>query len=90
MNFLALIISWLFFGILVGWCGKVLHPSKVPVGYFSTFFVGICGSFLGGIIEWFLHFGNSTFTPAGFVMSVVGSVIFCSLWGYYNVKKTGM
>lgn len=90
MSFLALLISWLIFGTLVGWCAKVIHPGKEPIGYLSTFLVGVSGSFIGGIIEWFLHFGNATFIPAGFIMSVIGSIIFCSLWGWYNVKKTGM
>ena len=87
MFFLASIISWLVFGTLVGWCAKVILKERL--NYLSTFLVGISGSFIGGIIEWFMHFGNATFIPAGFVMSVIGSVVFCSLWGWYNVKKTG-
>ena len=83
------------YGLVIGFCGKVIIHTKFPpngkepVGFLNTAIIGISGSLIGGFIEWLLHFGNIGFMPAGFVMSLIGSVLFCCLWSWYNVKVRG-
>ena len=87
MSLVALILSWMIFGLVVGTFAKIIHPSKEPVGCLPTIMIGIAGSVIGGFFEWLLQFGNADFIPAGFVMSIVGSILFCCLWSWYNLKK---
>ena len=79
------IISWLFFGIVVGLICKALFPNAVPVGLASTLAVGIGGSFVGGLID-FLIIGHH-YHPSGFLMSIVGGIICCMAYRYFIFKN---
>jgi uncharacterized membrane protein YeaQ/YmgE (transglycosylase-associated protein family) len=56
-----------------------------PIGFLPTLSIGIIGSFMGGIINYFV-FGQN-YGPAGFFMSVVGAIVFCSLLRWYSFKN---
>jgi len=80
------LLTWLVFGLVIGLIAKAIHPGDEPVGFLPTLCIGIAGSFVGGFISYFLSAGDIEYRPAGFVMSVIGAVIFCYLWRYYNLN----
>lgn len=81
------LLSWLLYGLLVGYLSKALHPGNDPIGWLPTIAVGIAGSYVGGIVYYFLSMNLDAFRPAGFLMSVLGGVIFLSLLRYYVKQK---
>jgi uncharacterized membrane protein YeaQ/YmgE (transglycosylase-associated protein family) len=83
------LISWLIFGLLVGFFAKVIHPGNEPVGFLPTVLIGVVGSYVGGLISWLIS--AQQFAPAGFIMSIIGGVICCAAWRWYILKysKTG-
>lgn len=80
------IINWLFFGLLVGYLAKKLHPGNDPSGYIVTILIGLVGSFLGSLIT-FVVYRDFNFHASGLIMSVIGAVLFCALLRWYNSKK---
>lgn len=77
-------LTWIIFGLIIGLLAKALHPGSEPVGLLPTIGIGIAGSFVGGLVNYLLS-GRAEFRPAGFVMSVIGGIVFCALWRYYNL-----
>lgn len=80
------LLMWLVFGLIIGLIAKALHPGYDPVGFLPTLGIGIAGSFLGGLISNLLSMSNAPYRPAGFIMSVIGGVVFCALWRFYNLN----
>ena len=80
------LFGWIIFGLLVGLIAKYTHPGEEPLGFVSTILIGIGGSFLGGFINYLLFRGDVA-RPAGFLMSIIGGVIFCALWRYYKLNN---
>lgn len=70
------IISWMFFGLLVGAIAKWLTPGRDPAGTVLTVTLGVAGSLLGGFIGRGLGMYPDTHGvyAAGFAMSVVGAM----------------
>lgn len=81
------IISWVLYGIIVGVIAKALHPGEDPIGFLPTIGIGIAGSYVGGIINWFLGFGSTAFEPSGILMGVIGGVIFCWCYKKFHLDK---
>lgn len=91
------ILGWIIFGLIVGLIAKAIHPGDEPVGFLQTVGIGIAGSFVGGFINYILGtfsamsiagFSNHRFSPSGFIMSVVGGVLFCIFWRWYSLKNS--
>lgn len=82
------LICWITFGIVVGLIAKFLHPGDEPVGFIPTLAIGIAGTFIGGLINWVMDFGKSSFEPSGFLFSIVGGIIFCAAWRWYNLTRS--
>jgi uncharacterized membrane protein YeaQ/YmgE (transglycosylase-associated protein family) len=80
------IFIWIVFGFFVGLIASALHPGEEPVGCLPTIGIGIGGSFIGGAINWMLGLGNHPFHPSGFLMSIVGGIIFCMIWRWYILR----
>lgn len=76
------------FGVIVGIIAKALHPGDEPVGFVATTAVGIAGSFIGGVINYLIGSSDDPFALSGFAMSIVGGVIFCAAWRWYNLKNS--
>lgn len=55
-------------GIVVGGLGRIVVPGPDPMGVGMTLLVGVGGSFLGGLVGWFLFRGEG-----GLVLSVAGA-----------------
>ena len=81
------IFGWIFFiifGLIAGLLAKLIHPGdKEPQGVLATTCLGIFGSYLGGFIGWMLGWVSSPLTSSGIIMSIVGGVILCWLYGQY-------
>jgi uncharacterized membrane protein YeaQ/YmgE (transglycosylase-associated protein family) len=82
------LISWLVFGIIVGYFSKVLHPGDEPVGWVPTLAIGVAGSFVGGTINFFLGMGTHPFQASGLLMSILGGILCCIAYRYYKLKTS--
>jgi uncharacterized membrane protein YeaQ/YmgE (transglycosylase-associated protein family) len=75
------IIWMLLIGLIVGAIAKFLMPGPDPGGMFITMLLGIAGSliasFLGQRLGWY-----EPGAPAGFLMSVVGSILLLLLYRF--------
>ena len=81
------LISWVIFGVIVGLVAKALHPGDDPVGFLPTVGIGIAGSYVGGIIEWMLGSSTLMFASSGWIMSVLGAVIFLWIYRKYRLNQ---
>ena len=71
-------ISWLFFGLVVGALAKYLMPGRDPPGCFVTIALGIAGAFLGGWIASLLGWGHAqtfTFDIRSIALATAGAMI---------------
>lgn len=81
------IINWIIFGIIVAWISRqIMGVQKRSL--IDDIFIAICGSCLGGIINYFIGNGESIFQTSGIFMSIFGS---CLLLYFSNKidKKEG-
>ena len=80
-SFLFLIM----FGLVVGSIAKRLHPGDNPIGWVPTIGIGMAGSIIGGGLH--MMFVGGHFHAAGFMWSIVGSVVLCYAYSYYKKVK---
>lgn len=84
------ILMWSIFGLVVGLVAKAIHPGDDPIGCLPTIGIGVAGSFVGGGINWLIGMGpitpGNTFHPAGMFLSILGGVLCCAGWRWYNLK----
>ena len=68
-------------GFFVGLIARGLLPGADRMGFWATVGVGIVGSLIGGLIGWIVKRppAGSRFHPAGFFLSIVGSIVFLLL-----------
>jgi uncharacterized membrane protein YeaQ/YmgE (transglycosylase-associated protein family) len=71
-------------GAIIGAVAKLIMPGKDPGGWIVTILLGIAGSWVGGWLGSMLGFYKEG-DGAGFIMSVIGSLIL--LGGYRMVTK---
>lgn len=81
------VICWVIFGLVVGSVARLLYRNPDdPQGCLPTIVLGISGSCVGGFIHWAINRGDTDFTPAGFIMSVVGAILCC--WFAHLFRKS--
>ena len=68
------IIGWILFGLIVGAIARLLVPGRQDIGILMTMLLGIVGSFLGGLLAYFI-FGGEPIQAAGWIGSILGAVI---------------
>ncbi len=73
------VIGWIVFGLVVGVVGKLLMPGKDPGGFLATTAIGIVGALIGGFLGRLIGLYDQD-DPVGFVMAVIGAIVF--LWLY--------
>ena len=73
------VLGWIIFGLIVGVVGKLLMPGKDPGGFIATVAIGIVGALICGFLGLFVGMYGEI-DPVGFVMDVVGAIVF--LWLY--------
>jgi uncharacterized membrane protein YeaQ/YmgE (transglycosylase-associated protein family) len=79
------LLVWLVFGLIVGIIAKFLMPGRDPGGILVTILIGIVGSYIGGGISYLLLGADSPYSPAGWIMSIVGAILL--LYVYRLVTK---
>ncbi len=80
------ILGWLVYGLVVGLIVKAVYPGdNEPKGFLATAGIGIAGSFVGGAINWLLGMGGSPFQASGWIMGIIGGLVFC--WVYMKYLK---
>lgn len=79
---------WFVYGIVVGLASKAIYRFKdSPTGMFSTLAVGVCGSFVGGFVNYVVVGSGGPLQPSGLVMGVLGGVATCFAYRKLVVEK---
>jgi uncharacterized membrane protein YeaQ/YmgE (transglycosylase-associated protein family) len=81
------IISWIVFGLIVGFVARAIYPGNQKMTLPSTIALGIAGSVVGGLIAWGLGYrpDGRPFEGAGWIMSIVGALIV--VWGAMALSR---
>ena len=70
------ILSWIVFGLVVGFIAKLLMPGKDPGGFIVTMLLGIAGSLIGGFISRAITGSEpGASAGAGYIMSILGAIV---------------
>jgi len=86
MSLLGIII-WIVFGAVVGWLAKLIHPGEENISGWGTVLLGVVGSFVGGLINFCLGWGDAMISSSGMAMSVIGAVICCYVYTHKEKIK---
>jgi uncharacterized membrane protein YeaQ/YmgE (transglycosylase-associated protein family) len=84
------LFTLLLMGIFAGYMARLLVPGPDPLGFFSTFLVGIAGSFLGGFLGWAVFgtdSGEGALQPAGIIGSVIGAIIVLLIYNSFVANR---
>jgi len=80
------IISWIFFGLIVGAIAKFLMPGRDPGGFFITIGIGVLGSLIGGFIASAFGLAHTAeWSWPSIIISVGGAILL--LAAYRAVKS---
>lgn len=80
------IISMIVVGFVVGLLARFFYPGAVAMGFWWTALLGIGGSLVGGVIGSMLFKSpDGRFHPAGWILSIVGSMGL--IWLYLNYLR---
>jgi uncharacterized membrane protein YeaQ/YmgE (transglycosylase-associated protein family) len=78
------VLGWIVFGLIVGIVGKLVMPGRDPGGFLATVAIGIIGALIGGFLGRLMGlYGQDD--PVGFVMAVIGAILF--LWLYRVITR---
>ncbi len=72
MNWVWTIIVALLAGVILGPLGRALAPGEQKIGIGMTILVGVGGSFLGGLVGYFLTGGRRA---GGWILGVLGAAL---------------
>jgi uncharacterized membrane protein YeaQ/YmgE (transglycosylase-associated protein family) len=73
------ILSWIVFGLVIGFIAKLLMPGRDPGGFIVTMLLGIAGALVGGFIGRAMGFYGPG-QAAGWLMSILGAIILLALY----------
>lgn len=80
-------IIWsILVGFVVGLIARAVLPGDHAMGFWMTSLVGIGGSVVGGLIARLFSrpADGAAFHPAGFFLSIIGSVIVLLVMGHFQ------
>jgi uncharacterized membrane protein YeaQ/YmgE (transglycosylase-associated protein family) len=80
------LLSWIFFGLIVGVIAKFLMPGRDPGGFLVTIGIGIAGAFVGGFLAQLVGWYGPQ-QQAGYLMSIGGAILL--LWLYRRFANQG-
>lgn len=84
------LIGWCIFGLIAGIVAKWLTGSTTPKGCLATIAIGVAGSFvMGAIFHILFASSNEGVQPAGFIGSIIGSIIVLYLMRRFDVGAGG-
>src|SRR5262245_21760674 len=77
MGTISTVITWVAFGLVIGWIARALYPGPQRMGFLATIALGVTGSFVGGLISYLFghHPEQGPFRSAGWIMSIIGALI---------------
>ena len=80
------LIASLIVGLIIGLCARFLLPGSDPMGFWMTAILGVAGSLVGGVIGGLISkpAPGSKFHPAGFILSVICSILLLVIWRYLH------
>ena len=73
------ILSWILFGLVVGFIAKLLMPGRDPGGFIITILLGIAGALVGGFIGRAIGFYGPN-ESAGWIISILGAIVLLALY----------
>ena len=76
---LIVVVGWVLVGTAAGFIASPRHPGAESMGWMGSVLVGITGSLLGGGATYLLGYGVSPTQAAGWIMSVIGAIVFVSV-----------
>ena len=73
---LITILSWIVFGLVVGFIARAILPGAQPMSIPGTILLGVAGSFIGGLVGNLLS-GHAALDlhASGFIGSVLGAIL---------------
>ena len=84
-----LILTWVLIGLTVSLFTRLFVPGSDLRGWIGTYFVGVVGSAVGGLIVYALRFENEVSDASAWVVSMIGA--FVALLVYYRIgAESGM
>jgi uncharacterized membrane protein YeaQ/YmgE (transglycosylase-associated protein family) len=86
---LSAILAWVIFGLVVGLLARVLVPGSDLMGWLGSLFLGVVGSFAGGLIAYALKLGTEPYAPAGWMLSILGAVVALVLYSQLVAARRG-
>jgi uncharacterized membrane protein YeaQ/YmgE (transglycosylase-associated protein family) len=85
------LIELLILGVIAGYLARLLVPGPDPLGFFSTWAMGIAGSFLGGFLGWAM-FGTDSkhgaIQAAGPIGTVLGAIIILLIYNSFYANRS--
>jgi uncharacterized membrane protein YeaQ/YmgE (transglycosylase-associated protein family) len=81
------VVGWIVFGLVVGALAKLVMPGRDPGGIIVTILLGIVGAVIGGWIGQAVGMYGPN-QPAGFLMSLLGSVVLLALYRMFVGRRT--
>jgi len=85
MSTIGMVIGWMLFGLVAGLIARMLHPGNDAMGWVPTILLGIVGSLVGGGIAWAFRLGTTPYSPAGWILSILGAIVLLSL-GFFGTR----
>ncbi len=81
------ILSWIVFGLVIGFIAKLLMPGRDPGGFIVTILLGIAGALVGGFIGRAMGFYGPN-EAAGWLISILGAIILLVLYRVMARRRT--
>lgn len=73
---LITILTWIVFGLVVGFIARAVVPGAQPMSLPATVLLGVAGSFIGGLVGNLLAgYPALHLHAAGFIGSVLGAIL---------------
>lgn len=82
-----LLLSWLIYGLIVGYIAKKLHPGEDPIGFLPTLGLGVAGSYMGGFLNWCFGWGGSPISSSGLIMGIIGGILCCAIYRQIKIRQ---
>jgi uncharacterized membrane protein YeaQ/YmgE (transglycosylase-associated protein family) len=73
------LVLFLLFGLIVGALARFIVPGREPGGWFVSMLIGVCGSFIGGLIGRSLGLYREG-EPTGFFMALLSAIVLVALY----------
>lgn len=80
------LIIWCIYSLFVGSIAKAIVPGEENMNMWQTIFLGVAGSYCGGLIMYAVG-SYEQIEPSGIFMGIVGSVISLAVFNKVRESK---